>query len=247
MRLLTVLLLSLMLSGCAIVSFEGNITNDVVNGNGKIVDYKFDIGSNYDSLSLTIERIEAKVIISNTDSSSIEFVIDQNLIEHLDIEKKNGNLKIAAKNNSILRGRQDIEIRLGSSNLSLIKSLGKVSIESSDTLNYEELLLELYGETKINFDINCKKIEAHSGGAASITLRGEGESLDIEASGAGSINTKEFKAKNVALDFSGAVTNTVYAEETLDINGSGTGSVEYVGNPSITQNISGLIKITKIN
>ncbi|MBC7333857.1 MAG: DUF2807 domain-containing protein, partial [Actinobacteria bacterium] len=60
----------------------------------------------------------------------------------------------------------------------------------------------------------------------------------ISISGVGSYDAKELESRNCKIVISGTGKATVNVSETLDINMSGIGSINYIGNPSVTQSIT---------
>jgi len=90
-----------------------------------------------------------------------------------------------------------------------------------------------------------------SGGTLRLTLSGAGvvdaagtvESLDVRMSGAGKLRAATLKAADAAIRLSGAGKVAVWATGQLEVNASGAGRVEYVGNPILRQRLSGAIRI----
>lgn len=76
-------------------------------------------------------------------------------------------------------------------------------------------------------------------GASETTLSGKADNFEIELSGAGELDAKGLKSRNVIVDISGAGSAVVHAKKTLHVEISGAGSVKYKGNPEISKEISG--------
>jgi len=87
---------------------------------------------------------------------------------------------------------------------------------------------------RLNFDAS---------GAGSITLLGQVNTLNIDSSGAISINAFDLIAEDVVVDVSGAASVDVYASSTLSVDLSGVGTVTYDGNPQVSQSVSGLGRV----
>ena len=83
-------------------------------------------------------------------------------------------------------------------------------------------------------------------GAGSLKISGEAKTLELEISGAGSVDTKELRAERVSVESSGAAEADVYASEDLRVSASGAGSVNYYGDPkNVSENVSGGASISK--
>lgn len=78
-------------------------------------------------------------------------------------------------------------------------------------------------------------------------MSGEVDTQQLNISGVGSYDAKELVSKDCEIRISGAGKAVVNATQTLDIEMSGVGKVDYVGNPSVTQNISGAGSIKSID
>ncbi|MBK9055838.1 MAG: DUF2807 domain-containing protein [Chloroflexi bacterium] len=77
-------------------------------------------------------------------------------------------------------------------------------------------------------------------GAGNITVSGQVDTQTIVISGAGSYNAEDLSSQNASVEHSGAGMAVVQVSDTLDVNISGLGSVEYIGDPAVTQEITGL-------
>lgn len=83
-------------------------------------------------------------------------------------------------------------------------------------------------------------------GAGFIELKGKVEQFNAELSGAGRLEASELYARFVDLDASGASNGEVYVSERLVVDLSGTGSIEYFGDPQeVRENISGVGSLVK--
>ena len=89
-------------------------------------------------------------------------------------------------------------------------------------------------------NLNGQDLKVSISGVGKINMKGEVDTQQVDISGAGSYSAKELISRDCEVDISGAGRATVNVTDTLDIQLSGVGSVEYTGNPSVTQNISGV-------
>ncbi|MBW7883566.1 MAG: DUF2807 domain-containing protein, partial [Caldilineaceae bacterium] len=65
----------------------------------------------------------------------------------------------------------------------------------------------------------------------------------VSMSGAGSYDAKELACQIADVSISGLGSAVVNVSERLEVSISGAGTVEYIGNPTVTQNISGLGRV----
>ncbi|MEJ2889549.1 GIN domain-containing protein [Actinomycetospora aeridis] len=76
-------------------------------------------------------------------------------------------------------------------------------------------------------------------GAGSITVSGRTEQLNVDLVGVGAVDTRGLVAQGADVSVGGAGTATVNAARTLDARITGVGNIVYLGNPAVTQNVSG--------
>jgi hypothetical protein len=68
----------------------------------------------------------------------------------------------------------------------------------------------------------------------------------IDISGAGNFEAPDLQITNADISISGLGSATVRVSETLNADISGGGSVRYYGNPSVSENVSGLGRVEKL-
>ena len=93
-------------------------------------------------------------------------------------------------------------------------------------------MIEIAGLKNDKFEIDAK-------GAPTIKASGETNALNIDASGAGKIDTHRLRAAQVEVDSKGVSTVEVYAREQLDVTVSGPSHVIYQGNAVVKQTVHG--------
>jgi len=77
-----------------------------------------------------------------------------------------------------------------------------------------------------------KRLAFNLRGAGDIDISGEVDDLEVMVAGAGDVDTKDLKAKNVEVKISGVGDAKVYASESIDARISGVGDITYYGSPS---------------
>ncbi|HWS99418.1 MAG TPA: head GIN domain-containing protein [Pyrinomonadaceae bacterium] len=95
-------------------------------------------------------------------------------------------------------------------------------------------------------NVKSDDFNVSTSGAGSLKISGEARTLDLEISGAGSVDTKDLRAARVSVDSSGAAEADVYASEELRVSASGAGSVNYYGDPkNVSESVSGGASVSK--
>ncbi len=102
------------------------------------------------------------------------------------------------------------------------------------------------GATDIHLSgVDSESLKLVLSGAGEMTVAGKATSLDVDVSGAGSIDAQKLVASNVEVDVSGAGSVDLGAPKKLDVDISGAGSVTHDGEPDIEKRISGAGSVRK--
>lgn len=89
-------------------------------------------------------------------------------------------------------------------------------------------------------NIDTPSLEVVTSGAGRINMSGKATEEVITLTGAGNFEGENLLSEKASVNTSGVGRAIVNAAQTLDVNISGAGSVEYIGSPQVTQQISGV-------
>lgn len=94
--------------------------------------------------------------------------------------------------------------------------------------------------------ISANDLNVRQAGLGDIRISGQVERQQVELSGTGSYHASQLDSRAAVVQLSGLGSATVHVLDSLDARVSGTGSIEYSGNPRISQHVSGLGSIRKV-
>jgi hypothetical protein len=101
--------------------------------------------------------------------------------------------------------------------------------------------LVLSGAGSINAtQVNAPMLSLTNSGAGRLVLAGQTTTENIDLSGLGEIDASALTAQDADVNVGGAGTATVNAARTLNATVTGVGGIEYVGNPTVTQHVTGI-------
>ncbi|MBX9876894.1 MAG: DUF2807 domain-containing protein [Candidatus Obscuribacterales bacterium] len=108
--------------------------------------------------------------------------------------------------------------------------------------------LELNGSTNaVVAGVSSKSFELDTAGSSKVKAQGEVDDLDMELSGSSNVELTELKSKNCDITISGSGNANIFANQSVDANISGAGSIKIHGNPAkVNQQISGSGTIQKL-
>lgn len=155
----------------------------------------------------------------------VSITADQNLIPYVVTHVHGRTLDITTKSGYSLLFSQTPVINVTTDNLANINLIGSGTVTASD--------------------IKADDFDLKVVGSGTATLSGIANDLNISVMGAGNVVANNLIAKDVEVRSAGSGNVEVFANNTLDIKVSGSGKVQYHGNPNkIEQKIAGTGLIT---
>ncbi len=168
-------------------------------------------------------RMGADINIIESDSSYIEIEAQQNILDIMETEVKNGTLFIHF-------GRYNIQT-------------SKTICINIHTKNVDKF--EFFGAGNVVSDLSIADISVS--GSGNIKCQGQGHAAKVRINGAGTIDLFDMPVNVADINISGSGTVKVNASQELAISISGLGTVFYLGYPEISRNISGIGNIISQN
>jgi hypothetical protein len=129
--------------------------------------------------------------------------------------------------------------------LDAINAAGAVKLRA-DRLRSDRLTLSASGATSIKIsDLDTRELAVDGSGAMKVDLAGRAVAQTIAISGAGDYRAADLASEDARVTVSGAGRVLIRVEKSLDVGLSGAGSVEYLGNPKVTEQISGVGRVKR--
>lgn len=216
----------------------------ILKGNKNIVKKEFTV-SEYDKINISdYNSIIYKQIKDTVSPLVIE--IDDNLLDQLQIEVKDGELNVRLDDSSTKASK--FVVYTSSPNLEKVRLSGAGNFKADDKVELNKLSLDVSGAGNITFqDLMVDSVKCSVSGAGNIKLIGRAGFSDCKVSGVGSIKASDLVAKESKCNVSGVGSINVHAEEKLKASVSGVGSVKYKGDPiSLEKKESGVGSVKKM-
>jgi len=276
MKIKTVLLVIIL----CIIGFT-SAQAEKITGNNKIVTKEIKVG-NYETIEIGhgIEMNDKSWISSGEKSptfyysqskgeSTLKITIDENLLQHLDIQTSNGKLTIKANQQRKRLAVSQMTIKASSPNLKKVIASGCIDFKLESKLTGDELEIIASGASDVymNQAVQMEKssiIVSGSGdfhadnfhttsiklavsGSGDIRLKGDALQAKFAASGSGDIHAYDFKVEELDCSVSGSSDIKTYVIKTLNASASGSGDINYKGDPSVRSSTSGSSDIRKVS
>jgi len=245
-----VLMLSGVLTGCA----------DMLQGSGKLETRQMDF-SDFNKLDVSYAF---EVEVTRGDSYHVAIAADDNLFDHLQVNKSGSTLKIGLKpllnlRRTTLRAEvtmpelagielsgasQGTVTGFGSTADLDVETSGASSIELAD-ISAGDVDVKASGASRITGDLKAGDVRFNVSGASTVQFEGSGGNIDADVSGASHLKLAVFPVNDADVSFSGASDGTINASGKLDVDLSGASKLVYLGEPRMgSMNISGGSKLS---
>ena len=230
-----ILVLGLLLSAALLGITACNLIGE--RGSGDLITETREV-SNFDSIAL---EGSGDVIVSQGGGESLIVETDDNLMEHVETEVRNGTLYLGFETDVDSRGFSPTRLifTVGVNDLKGLSVSGSGNIES-DMVETDSLEATISGSGEILIeDLIASEVTGKISGSGKIELSGEAVTQDVTVGGSGKYRASDLQSESAEVSVSGSGNATVWATKTLDASISGSGSIDYFGNPSVNQSTSG--------
>jgi lipopolysaccharide export system protein LptA len=240
MQHLTTTLLILFIIG----SFSAQ-RNEKINGNGNQVTL-MRTTKDYDQIAISgffdIELVEGK-------EGTLTLVGEQNILDHIITEVKGDKLTIKVKNGYNLNPtswKRGVSITIPVESISALSLSGSGEIVGKKTLKANNFETAMSGSGDIIIALDVNSLKASMSGSGDMALSGKASDFDVSISGSGDVNAYDLIADNVDATVSGSANVKVTAIKEIIAKVSGSGDIDYRGNPEkIDTKVSGSGDITQ--
>jgi len=223
---------------CSVGGINVDVNLDSIKGSGKVIE-EFRTLSGVTGVNLA--SIGSLTIVYG-DKEEIAIKADDNLMSYITTEVENGVLTIGVKNAINILPLEKIEYVLTVTQpLTELKvsGLGNIFAEKIETNDFE-IVVSGSGDISVK-DLQAVDIEAVISGLGSISLdNGKIESQNVTISGSGSYQAKDVESETASVKVSGLGNASIWVTKKIDATISGSGDIEYYGDPQVSQEVSGL-------
>ncbi len=200
-----------------------------IKGNGKVVTINRTT-SDYESVSVAgffdvelVKGTEGKITLKG----------EENLLEYIETQVKDGNLKIKSKKGYNINTSRNhtILVTVPFEDISAVSLSGSGDVVSKNLITADDFKARLSGSGDLSLEIKADNVEAGISGSGDLKLQGNTRSFDVAISGSGDVHAFDLQARHVEASVSGSGDIRVHCSESLKARVVGSGDVTYRGNP----------------
>ena len=188
------------------------------------------------------------VMIAYGESNTIQVEGDENLLNYIETEVKDGRLSIRPKKNVNLRSRNKITVYVSLAKMTGIylsgsgDMIGQGRFRNDGTTDFK---LSGSGSIKLSFD-KVKTAEVAISGSGDIVLAGSATTVNTRISGSGNADCSDLIADDASAHVSGSGNVKLNASHSVDASISGSGNISYKGAATdIRKHVAGSGRLVK--
>lgn len=213
--------------------------SSTVTGSGNVIAETRDV-SDFNKVSLNgIGNLH----IEQGNSESLRIVGENNIIATIRTEVDDNELKIRYEEE--VSPTKPIDFFLTVKDLQAIDLSGLGAI-SSTGLNVDQLSVTSSGSGEVSLVVQAKEFASIMSGSANVQVSGGVDRQRVVIAGSGRYNAGELTSNECDINISGSGNATVNVRNKLDVTINGSGEVAYIGNPQVSQQVSGTGTIRQI-
>ncbi|MFK5958762.1 MAG: head GIN domain-containing protein [Lutibacter sp.] len=220
-KITAILVILITTSSCFMEGITG------IRGNGNVVSEDRNINSDFDAI-----KVQQGINLYLTQGSVTDLNVeaDENIIDLLITEVKNGELKIYFDKN--VYKAKERNVYLTATKISKISASSGASVKSENTLQVSSLDLSSSSGSSIKIHVNASEVTSESSSGSTINIFGKTATFSAEASSGSSIDADKLEAIDVYAKASSGANIDVNVTGNLTAKASSGGDIDFEGNPT---------------
>lgn len=225
-RIAVATLMALFLASCG---FDINISDfgPGEKGNGTVVSENRKITEDFTEVTVS-EGL--RVYVSQADDFNIEVEADENIIDLIATDIKNGRLHVHARENI---GNATKKIYVSLPEITALKSSSGSQLRSEGIVKSDKLEVDGSSGALIQLELTANDLEIDASSGANLSISGEADHAEVDVSSGGNINAKELLTQRCNADASSGGNLKIQVSESLTADANTGGNIGYSGEPKV--------------
>ena len=222
-RITIALILALIMSSCA---FDVNFGAGK-RGNGDVVKENREVIEDFTVVSAS-EGLD--VFVSQGSDFDISVEADENIIDLIGTDIRDGKLKVHAIENI---GRATKKVYVTLPEVTGLYASSGADLVSQGSIEAEKVKLDSSSGADIKVELDADEVDANSSSGADIRINGQANLFYADASSGSDIKAKDFLVKTCNANASSGADITVNVSESLTADASSGADISYTGDASV--------------
>lgn len=180
---------------------------------------------------------DADVTITQDTFTAVRVEAQWNVLEALNVDVYNGELRIGRKN--CFRNSKTIKVYITTPSLSAVDLSGSGSVKGIGTFTTSDFRADISGSADMSMHVVCDNFSSSISGSGNMTFNGIATVQYLDISGSGDVHCFGLSGKRADVRISGSGNCEVNVTDNLDVKISGSGNVYYKNQPAINSKVSG--------
>ena len=200
-----------------------------IKGNGNVTTKKITTSS-YDKVSIA-GFYDVDLMAGSEGNITIEG--EENLLQYVNIEVENGTLRIATKKGIKISPSMNkgILVKVPFESLQGVSVAGSGDVNSKSTIKTSNFEAKITGSGDMKLDLDATEVDAKVTGSGDMKLIGNATNFTCNVTGSGDIDAFSLESKKVDTSVSGSGNCKVFCSESLEARVTGSGDIDYKGDP----------------
>ncbi|TMM56786.1 DUF2807 domain-containing protein [Maribacter algarum] len=225
-RIAIALLMSLFLSSCGFDIQIGNFGTGK-KGNGVVVTDTRTVSEDFTKVSASEGLM---VYVTQANEFSIEVEADENVIDLIETDIRDGKLRIHAEQNI---GRATKNIYVSLPKVTVLRSSSGAHLTTKNTIKTNELEIDASSGAQLDLDVATNEIDIDASSGANLSVTGTADEAVVDVSSGGNINAKNLETRTCNADASSGGNVKIQVSKSLVADASSGGNISYSGDPNV--------------
>lgn len=227
------LLIALFLSSCA---FDINF-GEGKKGNGIVAEDRREITDEFTEVSV---QEGLHVYVTQADEFKILVEADENIIDLIGTDIKNGKLKVHAIENI---GRATKKVYVSLPAVTALKGSSGAQLTTENKIKADKLEVDASSGALVSLEVEASELDIDASSGANINIAGDTDRSYVDASSGANIKAKELESKVCTVDASSGANISVNVSESLMADASSGANISYSGEASVQKkkSFSGIV------
>lgn len=229
---------------CTITIPSINIDIDVetIEGSGNVIEETRDVR---DFSQVRLAGF-GHLYIERGETESLRIEAEDNFMQYITTEVKDGELDIRWQKNILATNRKPINFYL------TVKTLDTITLDGAGNIKAPDMRAGTFtvnangaGNFELS-DLEAGALVVTLSGAGNVTVTGEATAQTVKINGLGQYQARDLWSATAEVEINAAGSATVRVSDELDATINGAGSINYYGNPTVSQRVAGVGRISRI-
>jgi hypothetical protein len=170
------------------------------------------------------------VYVTQADEFKIKVEADENIIDLIRTDIKNGKLRIHSSENI---GRATKNIYVSLPKVTTLRSSSGAHLTSKNTIKSNELEIDASSGAILEIEVVVNEIDIDASSGANLNISGVADEAMIDVSSGGNINARNLETQTCDADASSGGNVKVQVSKSLMADASSGGNISYSGDPTV--------------